>query len=442
MSYRIARLSDDDYLKEKGYPRRGKKESKDAYRGRMTEAQLAKYLAKLEEGKAKRKATTEKKMIFKGDYDYDGELESMNPSLFTEYNGTYANNFNITDDSDYRSNNWYKAVTNRDLKYNPNLLLRKNAQKLAKNVKGRAFYGDIDGDNIPDVTVFDKFGKMVAFNGYRPKRSRHLLNMKYLEDHPDGNEKGRINKRSVNDYTSEYATGQYENNPKFIKKLNKGLARAGYTGYRIKKVRVTLNQLLNDQIKRMYDMKFTGDSIKYIPFNVYKSIIIRAFLNSVFGLEHNTLATDTAGKIVTKIINKKDKESDAVKRYDNYRTAVANMFVNITDKKVIDDINKEMYNIGMRYQLGDSPVKRKLMGKIGPIIEDGLTKHYKANYDTIFGLSHELFKLEVTKKSDTRLGNVKFRKGAEVSYDDIEDIENNPEEELSIDDDDKLDLMD
>lgn len=433
MSYR---LSDDDYLKQKGYPRRGKKEAKDAYRGRMTEAQLAKYLAKLDEGKAKRKATREKKMIFKGDYDYDGELESINPSLFTEYNGTYANNFNIMDDSDYRSNNWYKAVTNRDLKYNPNLLLRKNAQKLAKNVKGRAFYGDIDGDKIPDVTVFDKFGKMVAFNGYRPKRSRHLVNMKYIEDHPDGNEKGRINKRSVNDYTSEYATEQYENNPKFIKKLNRGLARAGYTGYRIKKVRVTLNQLLNDRLKQMYDMKFIGNSIKFIPFTVYKSLIIRAFLNSVFGLDHSTLAIDPAGKIVTKIINKKDKESDAVKRYDNYRTTIANMFTNITDKAVIDAMNDIIYKNALRYQLGDAPVKRKLMSHIGPIIEEGLSNHYKESYDNVFGLSHELFKLEVTKKTDTRLQNVRFREGKGVSYDEIEDIENNSEERLdSIDDD-------
>ena len=209
-----------------------------------------------------------------------------------------------------------------------------------------------------------------------------------------------------------------------------------HAGYRIKKVRVTLNQLLNDHIKRMYDLKFTGRASKYVPFTVYKSLIIRAFLNSVFGLEHDTLATDPAGKIVTKIINKKDKESDAVKRYDNYRTTIAYMFANITDKNVVDAINKVLYDNGLKYQLGDGVIKRHLMKNIGSVIEKGLSDHYKESYDNVFGLSHELFKLEVTKKTDTRLQNVRFREGKGVSYDEIEDIENNSEERLdSIDDD-------
>lgn len=426
--------ADELYLKEHEYPKRRKGEPKDTYRGRMTEAQLAKYLTALDTRKAKRKATRERKMQFKGDYDYDGELEDIDPAQFTRQNNLYNTNFKITSDNDYRSNNWYKAVTNRDLKYNPNLLLRKNAQKLAKSVKGRAYYGDINGDRIPDVTVFDKFGKMVAFNGYRPKRTRHLLNMDYVATHPDGNEKGRLTKKDVNALAAKFAADNYGKDD--FKQLNKKLAKAGFAGYKIKKVRVTLNQLLNDRLKQMYDMKFIGNSIKFIPFTVYKSLIIRAFLNSVFGLDHSTLAIDPAGKIVTKIINKKDKESDAVKRYDNYRTTIANMFTNITDKAVIDAINDIIYKNALRYQLGDAPVKRKLMSHIGPVIEEGLSNHYKESYDNVFGLSHELFKLEVTKKTDTRLPNVRFREGKGVSYDEIEDIENNSEERLdSIDDD-------
>ena len=420
--------ADELYLKEHEYPKRRKGEPKDTYRGRMTEAQLAKYLAALDTRKAKRKATRERKMQFKGDYDYDGELEDIDPAQFTRQNNLYNTNFKIQSDNDYRSNNWYKAVTNRDLKYNPNLLLRKNAQKLAKSVKGRAYYGDINGDRIPDVTVFDKFGKMVAFNGYRPKRSRHLLNMDYVYNNPDGNEKGRLTKKDVNALAAKYAADHYDDVE--FKKINKKLAKAGFAGYRIKKVRVTLNQLLNDRLKQMYDMKFTGEDTRLVPFTLYKSIIIRAFLNCVFGLEHDTLATDPAGKIVTKIINKKDKESDAVKRYDNYRTTIANMFASITDAKIIDIINKNIKAVAFKYQLGDSSIKQGLMKDVGSKLEIALNKHYKESYEAIFKLSHELFKLEVTKKTDTRLPNVRFREGKGVSYDEIEDIDDNSEERL------------
>lgn len=426
--------ADELYLKEHEYPKRRKGEPKDTYRGRMTAAQLAKYLTALDTRKAKRKATRERKMQFKGDYDYDGELEDIDPAQFTRQNNLYNTNFKIQSDNDYRSNNWYKAVTNRDLKYNPNLLLRKNAQKLAKQVKGRAYYGDINGDRIPDVTVFDKFGKMVAFNGYRPKRTRHLLNMDYVATHPDGNEKGRLTKKDVNALAAKFAADNYGKDD--FKQLNKKLAKAGFAGYKIKKVRVTLNQLLNDRLKQMYDMKFTGEDTRLVPFTLYKSIIIRAFLNCVFGLEHDTLATDPAGKIVTKIINKKDKESDAVKRYDNYRTTIANMFASITDAKIIDIINKNIRAVAFKYQLGDSSIKQDLMKDVGSKLEIALNKHYKESYEAIFKLSHELFKLEVTKKTDTRLPNVRFREGKGVSYDEIEDIENNSEERLdSIDDD-------
>lgn len=415
------------YLQKHKYHKRGKGEPKDTFRNRLKElGELDAYLAELDERKAKAKATREKKMQFNDpDYDYDfNSLEDINPEQFNEIDRKYNDNFKITSDKDYRSNSWYQAVSNRDLKYNPNLLLKKNAQKLAKRVKGRAFYGDINGDDIPDVTVFDNYGKMVAFNGYRPKRSRHLMNMNYVYANPEGyfdkakkEYSNRIRRKDVNDFNYDESAKIYKKDKKDFKLTNKKLAQMGLAGYRIKPVRITLNQLLNDEILRMYDMTFVEENRKLVPFTVYKSLVIRAFLNMIFGVPKNTLAISPAGKLITKIINKKDKESDTEKRYDNYRTAIVNLFTSMTPGPSVDKINKTILKYGLRYQLGDASVKSKCLEDIAKDFEKVLHEQYDEDVVNIMNLSKSLLRAEMVK-GDSTYNSMNFRKSYKVFEDD------------------------
>lgn len=378
---------------ERGWPVRPADTREADYVNSMTPAQREKYLAyrtiQREKAKAKAIERMKERTLFDPEgYAYD-DLEDISPEEFENYNSQYYKTFDI-DDNDYRSNNWYKAVSNRDLNFNPQLLIKGNAQKLAKKHKGRAFFGDVDGDYIDDVSVFDRYGKLIAFNGYQPRPSKHPKYIQYLKDYPD------VDKIRAKDF-NEYNYGKAgEMNSSDLRTLNRYYKSHGFEGYKLKKVRETINEMLNESIKKMYDLKFNNPVYKgLVPFTQYKSVIIRAYLNMLFKLDYSTLSTDDYGKIITKVINKKGEQ------YDKLRAKMVEVFKALIDKQDAAEINSMIGKNFARYRYGEEETKRSTMEMIGNKLRDNFVNYVGKPGQDLSNYCRYLLK-EAISKDDTQ----------------------------------------
>ena len=383
------------YLVDKRFPMREPKESYKHYIERLNSN--PEYVSAYKEFNKKRGAKALKArrdaVQFDPNYDYDSDMLPITLEDFQVIQDKYAGK----NKNKRYVNSWIDAVGKRDLAYNPNLLLKKNAQALAKRKKGRAYYGDVNNDDIPDVTVYDKYGKIVAFNGYQPKKSRHGLNMDYLAANPNVT---KITKRDVDNYMRNKTTGMNANQ---LKELNKKLKRAGLMTYKVVEKRITLAQLLQSYIKQIYDI-YDGKAKELIPFTTYKSLFTRAFLNTIFDVDSRTLSTDPLGKRITLIVNKKDK-----KGYDTFntlRTNITGLFKNeILPKQnsILKTVNSKIINSSVRYGIGTDAQKRVIMKDISDAFKVILSGKGELSRQcvSIINSCRHLLEMNVSSDSDT-----------------------------------------
>ena len=384
------------YLVDNRFPMREPKESYQHYIERLNSN--PEYVSAYKEFNKKRGAKALKArrdaVQFDPNYDYNSDMLPITLEDFQVIQDKYAGK----NKNKRYVNSWIDAVGKRDLAYNPNLLLKKNAQALAKRKKGRAYYGDVNNDDIPDVTVYDKYGRIVAFNGYQLKKSRHGINIDYLAANPNVT---KITKRDVDNYMRNRTTGM--NNDQ-LKELNKKLKRAGLMTYKVVEKRITLAQLLQPYIKQIYDI-YDGKAKELIPFTTYKSLFTRAFLNTIFDVDSRTLSTDPLGKRITLIVNKKDKKG--YETFNTLRTNIANLFKNeILPKNtnvILKSVNSKIMNNAIQYGLGDDSQKRKIMSVISNTFKTILTGNGTLSRQcvSIINLCRNLLETSVSSDSDT-----------------------------------------
>lgn len=360
-----------EFIKTHPFHPKFKGESNQHYRERLKElGELEKY-EEYQKNRINvaRSALKSRENFFEDEYDYDSDqLYGIDHKSFGKIRGKYTG---IKDkdgkwkkdekgnymrdkkrNSEYK---WINSVKDRDLHYNPDLLIYKNAKKLAKSKKGRAYYGDINDDDVPDVSVFDKHGKLIAFNGYQPKKSRHKMNMDYLTANPNVT---KLKKKDVDLFTQDFISKQ---DPESLKKLNKELKKKGFKTYKVVEKRVTLDQMLSEIVRAMYK-PISNDDKTVIPFPTYKSLVIRPFLNIIFQADPSTLSSEPIGLRITNIVNKKDKKDLTL--YQDFRLGIASAFEKVWINTDLESINNYITKIATKYRVGDENVKKSIMESI------------------------------------------------------------------------------
>lgn len=360
-----------EFCKTHGFHPKFKGESNQHYRERLKElGELEKY-EEYQKNRINvaRSALKSRENFFEDEYDYDSDqLYGIDHKSFGKIRGKYTGikdkdgkwkkdeNGNYMRDKKRNSEyKWINSVKDRDLHYNPDLLIYKNAKKLAKSKKGRAYYGDINNDDVPDVSVFDKHGKLIAFNGYQPKKSRHKMNMDYLVANPNVT---KLKKKDVDLFTQDFISKQ---DPESLKKLNKELKKKGFKTYKVVEKRVTLDQMLSEIVRVMYK-SISNDDKTVIPFPTYKSLVIRPFLNIIFQANPSTLSSEPIGLRITNIVNKKDKKDSTL--YQDFRLGIASAFEKVWINTDLESINNYITEIATKYRVGDENVKKSIMESI------------------------------------------------------------------------------
>ena len=228
--------------------------------------------------------------------------EKLTPEMFEELTSN-------------KKNKWAKSIQNKQFKYDSKLLDPEYAAQYAVKKGNKAFVGDVNADGVDDVLIASKGKKIKAYNGHVPKKSKQEQYMRYYKDGgvkvgSDG-EAVFGDKKDFKAWLAMTAQNLDANGTK--SKINKELAKQGFSGYKVKEK--TFIESIKAQIKPFYDNniglvanrigKTVSDINKVMNYTKFVSIYIRTILNSLFNINPATPSDSMEARIINKALKKK-----------------------------------------------------------------------------------------------------------------------------------------
>lgn len=262
-----------------------------------------------------------------------------------------------------KKNKWAEVVRKQDYKYDSRYLDKDYLAYMGAKKGLIPYYGDFDGDGVPDSALVDKNMKLKQFNGYSQKRSKRPQYINFYEHNkPTGfSDNGFPLYADFDEYIDQY-TDEIESK-KIRENINKDLARNGFATYKVKEK--TFNEIVSAAVRNEYKNKLNNYCQqlnvtpayfkRILPLNTLTSLYIRSLLNALFNADPSATTDSDQGRWITKTINKKYPDNHQFAGFKQNLIVSFNQINNIIGQNLIltifNLINKGYDNAQVLYNL-------------------------------------------------------------------------------------------